>query len=178
MNILRAKAICKIEREIEEEKRELELLESSVEKIRETLLEKVPQKFSRRDIVNAIFGSMILGLTFVLKGGIITVALNLTEAHLFILIVATLLILMFEIYFISYCRVKDRTGRGMGQFITKRLFTLYSITLVTTLFLVYLLNLNNHPLVGNTFDNVLRLVILNSFPCAVGAAVPSLLKKY
>ncbi|MGM5482974.1 MAG: DUF2391 family protein [Nanobdellota archaeon] len=175
---MRSKAICKIEREIDEEKRELELLEKSVYRIRESLLEKVPQKFSRRDIVNAFFGSLILGLTFVLKGGIIDAALNLTTLHLIILPIATLLILTTEIYFISYCRVKDRTGRKAGQFIAKRLFTLYTITLTTTFLLVYLLNFNNHPLVGGTFHNILRLVIINSFPCAIGAAVPSLLKKY
>lgn len=175
---MKSKSICRIEREIDEEKREIELLESNVERIKEGLVEKVPQRFSMRDVVNAFFGSLILGLTFVLKGGIIEAALNLTKTHLILLIFVTLLILMFEIYFIQYIRVKDRTRRKVGQFITKRLLTLYTITVLTTVFLIYLMNLNNHPLIGNTFDNVLRLVILNSFPCAIGAAVPSLLKKY
>ncbi|MFW5991496.1 MAG: DUF2391 family protein [Candidatus Nanoarchaeia archaeon] len=175
---MRSKVICKIEREIEDEKKELELLESHVERIRETLLEKVPQKFSKRDVINAFFGSLILGLTFVLKGGIIETSLNLTPIHLTIIVIATLLILMSEIYLISYSRVKDRTARRAGQFIAKRLLTLYTITIITTVFLVYLLNLNNNPLVENSFGNVVRLVVINSFPCAIGAAVPSLLKKY
>ena len=175
---MKSTTFCKLKKELDEEKKELELLEKNLNSIRESLLVKVPSKFSTRDIINAFFGSLILGLSFVLKGGIIEAAMNLQHLHLILLIVETIFILSLEIYFISYLRVKNRTARKMGQFITKRLFTLYSITMITTIALVYILNLNNHPLVGNDIHNIIKLVIMNSFPCAIGAAVPSLLKKY
>ncbi len=168
----------KLKKEIAEEKKELELLENSVEKIRESLLEKIPPKFSKRYIVNSFFGSLILGLTFVLKGGTIEASLNLEYWNLIMLIFATIFILFLEIYFISYLRVKKTKSRDMKCFIAKRLFALYSITIVTTLGLIFLLNLNSHPLIGNDLENIVSLLILNSFPCAIGAAVPSLLKKY
>jgi len=168
----------KLKKELEEEKKELELLEENICRIREGLIEKVPSRFSKRDVVNAFFGSLILGLTFILKGGMIEAARYLEEINMVLIIFATIFILILEIYFISYMRVKNRNARKASQFIAKRLLTLYTITLIVTFSLIYLLNLNNHPLIGNEFYYIIRLAIITSFPCAIGAAVPSLLKKY
>ncbi|MFW6014174.1 MAG: DUF2391 family protein [Candidatus Nanoarchaeia archaeon] len=168
----------KLKRELEDEKKELELLEENVCRIREGLIEKVPSRFSIKDVINAFFGSLIFGLTILLKGGLIETALKLEKVHLVIIILFTLIILCLEIYFISYMRVKNRKARKASPFILKRLVTLYSITLVVTFGLIYLLNLNQHPEVANTFENIARVAVLTSFPCAIGAAVPSLLKKY
>ncbi len=169
---------CKIKREIEEEKRELYILENHIERIKENLLERVPAKFSLRDIVDSVFGSIIIGMTFVMKGGVVNIALGLEVVHVVAIIIATCLILVAEIYFIAYSRVKNRYTRKVGQFLLKRLASLYIITILVTFSFVYILNLNNAEAIANQPWNVFRLVILNSFPCAIGAAVPSLLKKY
>lgn len=175
---MRTSVICRIEREIDEEKKELRILEHNIEKLRDGLIEKVPSKFSTRDVINAFFGALFLGLTFVLKGGQVAISMNMELIHVFSIIAVTLLILMAEIYFISYVRVKDRTKRHLSQFMTKRLLTLYGITLIVTIGLVYIFNLNTFPGIDNDPYNIAKMIIATSFPCAIGAAVPSLLKKY
>ena len=167
-----------IERDIEEEKKEIEVIEKNIERINEKLLDKVPSHFSKRDIINALFGSMILGLSFILNGATIPTAVNLTWLHIEFIVIITVIVLMGEIYFISYTRVKDKDQRKLGQFVTKRLVVLYGISIMVSFIIVYLFNMNNNPLVGGLFANVLKIVCLVSFPSAVGAAVPSLLKQY
>jgi uncharacterized membrane protein len=164
-------------KELREEKKELECLDLQVNHLRERLLDRVPEHFSKRDVVNAMFGSLTIGITFILKGATLNTALGLDIIHLELVLLATLLILFAEIYFIGYSRVKDKNSRRFGQFMTKRLIALYSITVMTSVFLVYLLNLNNNPAVHSTVD-IAKIVVLVSFPCAIGAAVPSLLRKY
>jgi uncharacterized membrane protein len=166
-----------IEHDIKEEKREIEMLERSIAHINDKLLEKVPSHFSRRDIVNAFFGSLIMGLTFILNGATLPTAANLHVAHIELIILITFAVLSAEIYYISYTRVKDKTTRKFGQFLTKRLVVLYSSSVLMSFMLVYLFNINNNQIVGS-FYNVLKVVILVSFPCAIGAGIPSLLKQY
>ena len=164
-------------KEIEEEKKELECIEGEIHKIRERLLDRVPEHFSKRDIINAFFGSLTIGLTFILKGATVRTAVGLDLFHTELVIGATLFILFVEIYFIGYSRVKNKSQRHFGQFMTKRLVALYSITLLTAVGLVYLLNLNNSEYV-TSFMDVMKIVVVVAFPCAVGAAVPSLLRKF
>jgi len=159
------------------EKEELEGIESEIFRLRERLLDRVPEHFSTRDIINAFFGSLIIGLTFILKGATVRIAVGLDLTRVLLLIALTLFILMTEIYFIGYSRVKDKSHRKMGQFMTKRLVALYFITVITSFLLVYLLNLNNSPDLHD-FNDVMKLVAVVAFPCAVGAAVPNLLQKY
>ncbi|MBN2458422.1 DUF2391 family protein [Candidatus Woesearchaeota archaeon] len=167
----------RVERDLKKEEKEIELIEKNISRINDKLLDKVPSRFSIRDVINAVFGSLIMGITFTLKGGTIMTAVNLHPCNIVVIVAATLLVLIAEIYFISYTRVRDKSSRRLGQFLTKRLFSLYGITLSVSFMLVYLFNLQNNYLVI-TFNDVLKLVILVSFPCAIGAAVPSLLKKY
>jgi len=167
----------KILTDLEDEKHEIEHIESQICLIKERLLDRVPDHFSRRDIINAVFGSLTLGITFILKGATVSTAVGLHTIHIVLIMAVTLLVLFCEIYFIGYSRVKNKSQRRFGQFMTKRLFALYGITLAMSWMLVYLLNLNHNPLVGS-FSDVMRIVVLMSFPCAVGAAIPSLMKKY
>jgi uncharacterized membrane protein len=163
--------------DLEVEKKEIETIECQISDIKEKLLDRVPEHFSRRDIINAVFGSLILGTTFILKGGTVSTAVGLTTIHVGVITFVTFIVLFCEIYFIGYSRVKNKNQRRFGQFMTKRLFTLYFIAVAMSFALVYLLNLNHNPLVHN-FREVMQVVILMAFPCAIGAAVPSLLKKY
>ena len=160
-----------------EEIEELRCIENDVNYMKEKILEKRPSHFSKRDIINAFVGSLILGLTFILKGSLIKTAVNLKTFHIELIIGSTLAMLMIEIYFISYSRVKNKSERRLGQFMTKRLFTLYSITLIVSFYLIYILNLNNSEYIKNFLD-VMKVAVVVAMPCAIGAAIPSLLKQY
>ncbi len=152
-------------------------MEEDVDLMREKLLDKHPSHFSRRDVVNTFFGSLIIGLTFVLKGAVVRTAEALSEMNVILIIFSTIAILTIEIYYIGYSRVgtKERKYRGFGQFWAKRLFTLYGIALLVSLYLVYIFG------IVNQFSEpriVYHAVVLLSMPCSVGAAIPHLLKKY
>jgi uncharacterized membrane protein len=166
-----------IEQQILKEQQEIEHIEKNVDLITEKLLEKTPSHFSRRDVINALFGSLMFGITFILKGATVSTALRLTDFHVGLIIASTLLILSAEIYFIGYSRVKDKSTRKLGQFMAKRLCTLYLISCIVSLFLVYIFNVNTAAGVQG-MEDIFRVVVLVAMPCAIGAAVPSLLKQY
>ncbi len=158
-------------------KKEIEKIEEQMGKLHDKLLEKRPSHFRRRDIINAFFASFLLGLVFLFKGSLIQISLHLTEKNIIAIILTTIVILTLEIYFVGYTRVnpKERETRHFGQFWLKRLFTLYIISIIVSLGLVYLYGVND--IVGSSL-NVFKVVVAVSMPCAVGAAMPSLLKKY
>ncbi len=174
---MRDKLEEEISRDVKEEKKEIEYIEEHIGSIKNRLLDRVPDHFSRRDVMNAFFGALTIGLTFILKGGTVKTAVGLDLPHTELIIAATMFVLFAEIYFIGYSRVRNKSQRRFGQFMTKRLLCLYGITLVISISLVYLFNLNNSELIGS-FSDVLKVVFLVAFPCAIGAAIPSLLKQF
>ncbi len=158
-----------------DKRKDLKRIEKKISALHEKILEKRPSHFRSRDIVNAVFASLVLGLVFVFKGSLFDIAIKLTTNHLVAIIITTLIILTAEIYFIGYSRVKRKKERRFCQFWLKRLVTLYIIAIVVSLFLVYLFGINY---LVHTNCEVFKVVITLSMPCAVGAAVPSLLKQY
>jgi len=157
-----------LEQEISEVKRELR-------SIKNRLVEKVPEHFSKQDAVNGFFGALFLGLTFLFKGSLIQVGLNIAWDNVVIIVTSTLFILSTQIYFIGYKRVKNPEERPFGQFLFKRLFTIYGIAVVVSFYLLYIFGFLH--LVGS-FANLIKLTLLLSMPCSIGAAVGDLLKKY
>lgn len=155
--------------------KEIKKIGSKISDLHEKILEKRPSHFKSRDIMNAFFASLILGLVFIFKGSLFDIAVKLSGTHLVAIVIATLIILTAEIYFIGYSRVKKKKERHFCQFWLKRLVTLYAIAILISLFLIYIFGIN--ILVHTSYD-VLRIVIALSMPCAIGAAVPSLLKQY
>jgi uncharacterized membrane protein len=158
-------------------KREIEEIEHKIAALYDKIYEKRPSHFRKRDIINSFFASFLFGLIFLFKGSLLEISLNLKNAHLAVIVIVTIVILSLEIYFVGYTRIgpKEREQRKFGQFWAKRFFTLYLIALLVPLILVYLYDLNT--IVAGGFD-ILRIVIAVSMPCAVGAAIPSLLKQY
>lgn len=164
----------KIEKEIKKEKQELHYIEKKVGEIEKEIVEKEPPHFSKKDIITAFFGALIIGLTFVFKGSLVQQVLNLTLIHLSLVVTSTLVILSIQIYFIGYKKVKDKKHRDFPQFLMKRLTTLYIIALIVSLYLVYIFNIDH--VVGG-FLNAFKLVVVLSMPCSIGAAIPSLIKQ-
>jgi len=160
---------------VSKERKEIAEIYKKIAHLEEKLLEKRPSHFRKRDVINAFFGSLLFGLTFMFKGLLFDISLKLSITHLFFIILSTVVLLSVEIYYIAYSRVPDKEQRRFGQFWIKRITTIYGIAILSSLFLVYLYGINN--IVG-TSANIWKVVIAVSLPCAVGAAVPSLLKKY
>lgn len=153
-------------------------IKKGVDEIKKRLLIAEPAHFSRRDMIDSFFGALFLGLTFSMKGLLIKVSQSLTALNITLITISTLLILTGEIYFIGYKTVTKKIERKFGQFWFKRIAAFYSTSLITSIFLVYVFALNRLPEIGNQFLSVFKLVILISMPCAIGAAITDLLKKY
>lgn len=143
--------------------------------LRERLVEKAPSRFSSRHIVSAFFGALFFGFTFVLKGLLFEVGLELKHAHLVLLTLTTWIILSAEIYFVGYSRVPDKDKRPFRQFWAKRIITYYFIALSTSFLL---LSVYGIPEMVQNVWLTFKLVIAVSFPAAVGAALADLLEKY
>ncbi|MBW2970151.1 TIGR02587 family membrane protein [Candidatus Woesearchaeota archaeon] len=145
--------------------------------LRERLVEKIPARFSMGHIVTAFFGALFFGFTFVLKGLLFEVGLSLSNWDLFLIVLATLIILTAEIYFVGYQKVpvEHRKFRHFGQFWFKRIVTYYLISLFVALMLLYIYGITQ---LAATYMNMFKLVVAISFPAAIGAAASDLLGKY
>ncbi len=143
--------------------------------LRERLVEKVPGHFGMRRVISAFFGALFFGFTFVLKGLLIDVGINLSNLHLALITLATWAILSAEIYFVGYSRVTNQHQRQLGQFWLKRITAYYLIALFTSFLL---LSVYGIPELVGTPWLTFKLVIAISFPAAVGAAAADLLGKY
>src|SRR3989344_1371771 len=89
-------------------RQELDVIMKDVELMKEKMIDKRPSHFSKRDIINAFFASLILGITFVLKGGFVRTAVAMNSWHILVVVLSTFVILSVEIFFIGYSRVKDK----------------------------------------------------------------------
>ncbi len=164
----------KIEKKIDIEMKDLDKIEACVNKLKERIVDKTPSHFSMRVIFNALFGSLLFGLTFILKGALINTALKLDKIHILLIILSSIAIILGEIYLLGYTRIKDRRERRPGQFIIKRFLTLFLVSIGVAFFLVYIFGINRQV---ESLYNVLRVVIMTMMPCAVGAGFSSLFKE-
>ena len=146
--------------------------------IKERLQIEEPARFSKRDIVDAFFGALFLGVTFSVKGLLIDISLALKSINMIMIPLFTLVILTAEIYYIGYSRVKKKAERRFGQFWMKRIVSFYIIAILTSFLLIYLFGLNNLPAIANNPENITRLVVLISLPCSIGAAITDLIKRF
>lgn len=149
-------------------------IEKDLEILKERLLERKPEKFSGKDIARAFFGALVIGVTFVFTSGLITVVKSINWTNVFLIILSTLALLLIEIYFLGWSRVKGEKGRNVFEFTLKRLPTFYIISILVSLFYVYIFGINH--LVSPA--EAAKLVFLIAMPCSIGAAVGDLLRKY
>ena len=157
------------------EEKEIKKIKSDIEILRLKLIERVPDHFGSRDLIDAFFGSLLIGITFIFKGALIKTVGAMGTGRIMLTIFVTLMILVSQIYFIGYSRVKHKNKRRFGQFLTKRLFSYYLVSLFVSFILVYLFGLN--LITGSTYES-LKIVIVLTVPCAIGSAIPSLLRQY
>ena len=167
--------ISKIEREIETLEYEDMGIKKDVEKLKKELIEKAPEHFSKRDLLRSFVGSLFLGFSVLFSSNLINVARNIPERHLYLIVLFTIIVLSSEIYFIGYSRVQDKYERPFGQFWIKRLVAFYFVAICVSFILVYvfgLIFLLQSP--GELFG----IIIIISAPCAIGASIGDLIKKY
>jgi uncharacterized membrane protein len=153
----------------------LKTVYADIQGVRQLLLRQhPPQHFTFRNVVVAAFGALILGLTFIFKGLLFQVSLQLTPGHMVAIVIATLALLTLEIHVIAYARVTDKRERPFAQFWLKRLAAFYGVAVLVSVGLIYLYGLDR--LVGSPYA-VLQMAVAVSMPCAIGTALSDLLKE-
>jgi uncharacterized membrane protein len=103
------------------------------------------------------------------------IASALTPLNIAAIIIATSAILFAEIYYVGYTRVKPEEHRKFSQFMAKRFFAYYGAAFLVSFGLIYLLGIDQFL---PTVSDALKLVVLVSMPCAIAAAIPSMLKQF
>ena len=150
-------------------------IEKNLIEVKEMIAEKrPPEHFGAQDIIYSFFGALIVGLTFVLKGLLIQAGTTLRWENVILIVLTTLLILTFEIYFVGYRRVKHKERRPFLQFWLKRVVSIYVISVAVSFMIAYLFGINY--MVGST-EVLMKIVFAVSMPCAIGAAFTDLLKR-
>lgn len=153
----------------------IDKIAKDIELLKKEVLPKEPEHFSTRDIIHAFFGALVVGLTFMFKGSLIDNTLSLSWNNIFVIITTTIIIIALEVYFIGYTRVKNKKKRRPGQFVLKRLFAVYLITITVALFLTNIFGISS---IAGSASNIFKLVFVLSMPCGIGAALADLFKKY
>ncbi len=154
---------------------EIDELRQEVKLLREKLVNKTPEHFSKRNVLSIFSGALFFGLTFMFKGLLVDIAINMPLGNVLLVIASTIMILMGQIYFIGYERVPDKKSRPWGQFILKRLVASYFIALIVSFYLSFIFGI---MLVAGSPLAFAKLVLVLSMPCAVGGAIGDLLHKY
>ncbi len=103
------------------------------------------------------------------------IAIKTPVGHFYIMILLTFIFLTIGIYVIGYQRVVDKNRRRFGQFWLKRIFAFYLIGLLVAIGLSFLFGIQY---LVNDGHFVSRVIIIMSVPCAIGASLADLLKKY
>ena len=163
-----------IKRELDVVKFETDLIKNDVERIKDKLIDHTPEHFSRQDFIRASIGALFLGFSVLFSGNLINLVTKLPTPHLYIIVLGTLLILTLEIYIIGYSRITDKISRRFGQFWMKRVAAFYITALAIAIVLSFTFGVQY--LISE--DKFVSLIIVLSSPCAIGASLGDLLKKY
>ena len=164
-----------IKRELDVVKFETDLIKNDVERIKDKLIDHTPEHFSRQDTIRASIGALFLGFSVLFSGNLVNLAIKMPSYHFLFIILGTIIILTLEIYIIGYSRVTDKVTRKFGQFWMKRLTLFYATGIIIAVVLAFTFGLQY--VVPNKAQ-FLSLIVIVSAPCAIGASLGDLLKKY
>ena len=157
-------------------KTNLEEVSKQIAEIQSRLTGKTPpEHFSLKHVASAFLGSLLVGIPFMFRSSLFDVSLALTNERLYLIMLVTIVLLTAEVYFIGYSKIRDKTKRHFAQFWLKRVVTYYGISMIVSFFLVYIYGLNYF---AGTFENIFKVVVAVSLPCALGASLADLLGKY
>jgi uncharacterized membrane protein len=164
-----------IDKELMDQKNEIDDINYKLTRLTETILDKYPKHFGIRNVIDSLFAALLVGLTFILKGATVRTALNLKLFNVISILIFTLIIILLQVYFVSYSRVRSREERPVVPFIAKRMISIVLVSIFVSLLLIYLLGINNE--VGS-FDGIMKVTLLLSSITAIGSAIPGLMIKY
>jgi uncharacterized membrane protein len=164
-----------IERTVEDLRYQDEQIHNDIIKIKREIVDKTPEKFSKNDLLRSFLGSLILGFSVIFSSNLVNVSKILPLQHIFVIALFTFTVLSSEIYFIGYARVENKHERKFGQFWFKRILAFYFVAFTISLILVYVFGV---IYLVETQQQFLNLMFLISTPCAIGASISDLLKKY
>jgi len=153
---------------------EIRKIHEDIELLKEGLLEKKPERFSAKDVVRSFVGALFIGVTFIFSGMLLNVVKQISDFNLILIIASTIVILIAEIYFVGWSRVKKEKGRNVFEFTLKRLIVFYAVAIAVAAFYSFILGYNK-TLSGK---EITELIFLVALPCSIGAAIGDLLKKY
>jgi len=158
-------------------KEDLEQIKQLLNDRADDLASSTIEHFSKKDIIISFFGAMLVGSGFIFKGKILEISQTLNAERMIWIFIFTILILLAEIYFIGYSKVKDKKHRPFWKFAVKRIATVYCVSLLVGYIVVPLYNV--HTLIADgSFYETTKIVIAISFPASIGAALTDLLKKF
>ncbi|MCX6706599.1 MAG: hypothetical protein NT001_00465 [Candidatus Woesearchaeota archaeon] len=132
-----------------------------------------PHHFTLTDFGKALFGSFIVGLTFIFKGGMTDYASNLNKNNIIAIILLTMFLVSVEIYFLSYKFVKNRVERPFYEFWGKRFFAIIISSFMAIYLSLYLYGINT--LIKQT--DMLKVTCAVLLPAAIAGAAIEILKK-
>jgi uncharacterized membrane protein len=132
-----------------------------------------PHHFSVHDFLNAVFGSFFVALTFLFKGGMTSIALNMPVANMIALVIFTFVIITFEIYMLGYRYVRKRAQRPFRQFWVHRFTTMVLASFGSIYLIMYLYGLD----ANYTHIEMLRIACTIFLPAAAAGAAMELLRK-
>ena len=135
------------------------------------------EPFNVQDIGRSVFGALFFGLTFSLKGAVVSTAKLLGPWNLVILILSTVIILYLEIKFIGYWRVpkKEQKNRPFPRFLRHRMTIFLLSGVIISGFLIFGMGVY---LQFESFQEILNAMVLLFAPCAIGASISDLVKTY
>lgn len=152
----------------------IDKIEKEIRAIKYELVGKEPEHFGTIDFVYAFFGALLVGLTFALKGLLISVAKAISWQQAYTIVLMTILMVVSEIYLIGYSKVKNKKARRPLQFIAKRLFAISIVTVIVAIFLTWVFDI--YELAGS-MEVTYKIVCILIMPCGIGATISDLFRR-
>lgn len=132
-----------------------------------------PAHFSMKDFLKALFGSFVVGITFLFKGSMLHYATQMRPINILAVVIVTCIVVTFEIYILSYKFVVHRRERPFYEFWAKRFFAIIGSSFVAVYLAIYIYGLNNYLA---SFD-MFKLASAILMPAAIAGAAMEMLKK-
>ena len=136
-------------------------------------MKQEPHHFSAEDFFKALFGSILVGMSFLFNKAMFEYAMQIQPAHIMLIIIITFTAVTLEIYALSYKFVKNRKERPFSEFWAKRFFTIIASSFVTIWAIVHIYNINEFITTQQEF----KLIVAVVMPAAVAGAAIEILKK-
>lgn len=133
-----------------------------------------PHHFTRGDFFKALFGSFVIGLTFLFKGAMLDYATKMEDINVIIVILITCTIVTLEIYGLSYRYVHHKEKRPFYEFWAKRFFAITISSFLSIYILIYMYGINNYL----THAEIIKLTSAVFMPAAIAGAAVEMLKKW